>query len=852
MSISGRNPEKFFFFPSFSILLCFLPLFPCAENSITPGELIRDKDNGNLVSKSLNFEMGFFSLGDPTLRYVGVWYYNIAQPTYIWVANRDKPIKDRGGVITIESNGKLVILDGEKNRVWTSNVSGPSNGTVAVLDDSGLLSLRNKGGQTYWRSLDHPTDTFLPGMQVPLNATNEEKHAFVSWKSATDPSPGKYSMGLDNQASPQIVVWEREKKIWRSGYFDNRVFNGVYNMTSTLDYGFKISDNGREGRFFTFTLPDSSVKMRFRITWEGEVKQYKWNDSDKEWNVLIQQPYNECDNYNKCGNFGVCVYSDSHICRCMKGFTPKHSDQWKTGNWSGGCERLTHLKAETNNTNSKTGEDVREDGFLELKSMKLPDSAQLVTGTSADDCESTCQQKSNCTAFTYVTGIGCLNWHGELVDVQQFESRGNTLYIRLAASELDYKTKNTKKIIIISAVVAGFICLGGFIVWLVWKFKGKLEVLPTVSYRKNSNHISIFDPSTNLEFSAEFLGSAEGIIEGSQGPELPLYNFTCITIATSNFSEENKLGQGGFGPVYKGKLRDGQEIAIKRLSRKSGQGLEEFKNEVILMAKLQHRNLVRLMGCSIHGEEKLLVYEYMPNRSLDCFLFDPHKQILLDWEKRFSIIEGIARGLLYLHRDSRLRIIHRDLKASNILLDEEMNPKISDFGLARIFGGNQNEANTNRVVGTYGYMSPEYAMEGLFSFKSDVYSFGVLLLEIVSGRRNTSFRHSNHTSLVGQAWHLWNEDKAIELVDPVIRDSTPIKEAMRCIHIGMLCVQDSGADRPNMSSLVLMLESETVSLRTPRQPAAFTSMRKSLGGEFYADGLDVVSNDLTVTAVVGR
>uniref|UniRef100_F6HCT3 Protein kinase domain-containing protein n=1 Tax=Vitis vinifera TaxID=29760 RepID=F6HCT3_VITVI len=207
---------------------------------------------------------------------------------------------------------------------------------------------------------------------------------------------------------------------------------------------------------------------------------------------------------------------------------------------------------------------------------------------------------------------------------------------------------------------------------------------------------------TEREFSKDFSGSVDLVGEGKQGSgsELPLFNFKCVAAATGNFSDENKLGQGGFGPVYKGMLPGGEEIAVKRLSRRSGQGLEEFKNEMTLIAKLQHRNLVRLLGCCIEGEEKMLLYEYMPNKSLDFFIFDPAKQAELDWRKRFTIIEGIARGLLYLHRDSRLRIIHRDMKASNILLDEEMNPKISDFGMARIFGGDQNEANTTRVVGT--------------------------------------------------------------------------------------------------------------------------------------------------------
>jgi serine/threonine protein kinase len=202
---------------------------------------------------------------------------------------------------------------------------------------------------------------------------------------------------------------------------------------------------------------------------------------------------------------------------------------------------------------------------------------------------------------------------------------------------------------------------------------------------------------------------------------------------------ENKLGQGGFGPVYKGNLQDGKEIAIKRLSSTSGQGLEEFMNEIILISKLQHRNLVRLLGCCIEGEEKLLIYEFMANKSLNTFIFDSTKKLELDWPKRFEIIQGIACGLLYLHRDSCLRVVHRDMKVSNILLDEEMNPKISDFGLARMFQGTQHQANTRRVVGTLGYMSPEYAWTGMFSEKSDIYAFGVLLLEIITGKRISSF-----------------------------------------------------------------------------------------------------------------
>ncbi|XLR22915.1 hypothetical protein HN51_069165 [Arachis hypogaea] len=312
--------------------------------------------------------------------------------------------------------------------------------------------------------------------------------------------------------------------------------------------------------------------------------------------------------------------------------------------------------------------------------------------------------------------------------------------------------------------------------------------------------------------------------------ELSFMNLATIKDATDDFSDTNKLGQGGFGAVYKGVLPDGSEVAVKRLSKKSWQGIEELKNEVILIAKLQHKNLVRLLGCGLEGDEKFLIYEFMSNKSLDQFIFDPEKRSEFDWHTWYGIINGIARGLLYLHEESRLKIIHRDLKPNNVLLDHEMVAKISDFGMARIFYENQNTANTKRVVGTYGYMAPEYAMEGLFSVKSDVFSFGVMLLEIINGKRNSGFYTTELApTLLAYAWQLWNEERKLEFVDPVLLESCVACEVVKCMHIGLLCVQEDPELRPNMSSVVVLLGSEQMALPKPSQPAF------SLGRAFHVD-----------------
>nr|XP_043627959.1 G-type lectin S-receptor-like serine/threonine-protein kinase SD1-1 [Erigeron canadensis] len=544
---------------------------------------------------------------------------------------------------------------------------------------------------------------------------------------------------------------------------------------------------------------------------------------NREWMQDLTIPMDYCDNYGVCGPYGSCSTATLPNCECLTGFEPKNPGE--LNQYSGGCRRVKALDCGL------------EEGFLKFSSMKLPDTENALFHSSMSlwECELACKGNCSCTAYANpnitTNGVGCLLWFGDLIDIREYPLNGQDLYVRLAASELlgfvaskRLNKKNRVLIVVISTSSAAALLFA-----VVYACKKK----------KKMPHMKVKETWYGLD-------KKNTSVQVEDVKELPFFSLHEILKATDDFSISNKIGEGGFGPVYKGILEDGREVAVKRLSETSQQGLDEFKNEVMYVAKLQHRNLVKLYGYCIRGNEMILIYEYMANKSLDTFLFDESKTSMLDWPCRFQIIHGMARAILYLHQDSRLQIIHRDLKAGNILLDADMSPKISDFGLARKFVGSDTFTKTKKVVGTYGYISPEYAVHGKFSIKSDVFSFGVLVLEIVSGKKNRGFSHQDHSdNLLGHAWRLYKENKSIELMSACLRDSFILSEVLRSIHVGLLCVQHHPEDRPTMLSVILMLISEGV-LPEPKQPAFFT-------GESHREAPSVLSVDeYMITQVYAR
>nr|XP_043626132.1 cold-responsive protein kinase 1-like [Erigeron canadensis] len=305
------------------------------------------------------------------------------------------------------------------------------------------------------------------------------------------------------------------------------------------------------------------------------------------------------------------------------------------------------------------------------------------------------------------------------------------------------------------------------------------------------------------------------------------FRFQALKKATKNFHDDNFLGRGGFGSVYRGKLQDGRLVSIKKLSLdKSQQGDAEFLAEVRMITSIQHKNLVRLLGCCNEGAQRILVYEYMKNRSLDLIIYGKNDQYL-NWSTRFQIILGIARGLQYLHEDSHIRIVHRDIKASNILLDEKFQPRIGDFGLARFFPEDQAYLST-AFAGTLGYTAPEYAIKGELSEKADIYSFGVLVLEIISCRKNTDLTLPLEMQYLPEyAWKLYERSNMVNLIDPRMQNDGYVeKDVMQTIRVALLCLQPHANLRPPMSEIVSMLTWKLQMVKSPVKPTFLDGGRR--------------------------
>ncbi|KAI3410256.1 uncharacterized protein J3R85_018860 [Psidium guajava] len=774
------------------ILISCLLWLSEATNILVPGQDLTA--NKTLVSSNEVFELGFFRPGGSSSSkyYLAIWFKDDPYKKPVWVANRDNPLLDSSYVLSIRYDGNLVISDRRSIQFLVNAMMlATSNNTNATLLDSGNFVLV-EGGSTVWESFYYPSDTFLPGMKLgflDIGTDKSRQQYLCSWQSPSVPASGSFDLALFRHDKTQLRVSHRDDVSRLIGYYDGQRFRFLFN-SSLEDYNFTFLSSATE-IYLTFTAKKKNGWSWFEMAPSGEIKVFRMIGKE------ISLAYSPICANTSSNSVADCYIEKPPFCAVGNNFS-------------------------------------RIEG-----SMPNPSAFDESDNLGISDCEIICRSNCSCTAFAsyHDDGSGCQFYYGDVQFTVDENGQGNTtMFVRGNITKMTRRFRRTSGhwkrrllwlIITIPLVVS---IVSAFGVISRWKSHTCLEWHEEETNAKRS--LELFLNQMGTDDSAKSRESLSGKLNSvrKRDHELPILSFSCVSAATDDFSPSNELGEGGFGPVYKGILL-GHEIAVKRLSSKSRQGLEEFKNEVQLISKLQHRNLVRVLGCCIEREENILIYEYMANKSLDSFLFNPNRRPLLEWKTRMPIIQGIAQGLLYLHQHSRLKIIHRDLKSSNILLDKDMNPKISDFGLARIFGENEVRAKTTRVVGTYGYMSPEYAVHGLFSTKSDVFSFGVIMLEIISGRKNTTFTHSDRSlNLLGYAWELWSSGRGIELMDPASTDPSSAREFSLSLHIALLCIQEQPEDRPDMSYVVSMLTNESAILPSPKQ-AAFSSLEKHCSGQ---------------------
>uniref|UniRef100_A0A3B6FUK0 non-specific serine/threonine protein kinase n=1 Tax=Triticum aestivum TaxID=4565 RepID=A0A3B6FUK0_WHEAT len=592
--------------------------------------------NQTLLSARGAFRLGFFSPpGSPAGRtYIGIWYARIPVQTVVWVANRQNPVVQSPGVLKLSPDGRLVIVDGQNTTVWSSSAPTgdvTTKATAQLLDSGNLVVSSDGSGSSQsvaWQSFDYPTDTQLPGMKVGVDHRSGFAWNMTSWSSPADPSPGQYTVKLITGGLPEFFLFRGPAKIFTTGPWNGVVLTGVPEL-KTEAYTFVLVSNPNE-TYSTYYISSPSLLTRLVVEGStGLLQRYVW--ADGAWNNFWYHPTDPCDSYARCGPFGFAYCDTAHSpeCSCLPGFQPR-SRKWSFRDGSGGCIRKTKLSCGDG------------DGFWPVNNMKLPEAtnATVHADMTLDECRQLCLANCSCRAYSAANisgGVnrGCVIWATDLLNMRQYPAVVQDLYIRLAQSDVDALNVSGKRrrtlVIAVAAAISGALLLAAAGCLCFWRCKARRK--RQLQAPGSGDNVLPFRTRKHPDLSPAREDDENKMSCGEDDLDLPLFDLAVILAATDNFAAESKLGEGGFGPVYLGRLEDGQEVAVKRLSKKSSQGVEEFKNEVRLIAKLQHRNLVRLLGCCIDDDERLLVYEFMHNNSLDTFIFGQFSSSFVAQEK---------------------------------------------------------------------------------------------------------------------------------------------------------------------------------------------------------------------------
>ncbi|CAH9090394.1 unnamed protein product [Cuscuta epithymum] len=714
-----------------------------------------DRDGMILVSNNSKFAFGFHKTADVTLFLLVVMH--LSSQTLVWSANRAFPVRNSDS-FSFDDTGNAFLQSGGST-VWGTNTGGKGVSAIELRDSGNLVLVGNDSRSIVWQSFSHPVDTllsnqdFVEGMQL-----------------STSPNSNNLSYSLEIKSGDMLLSagFKSPQRYWAMSSENRKTINKVRGdiVSATLDANsWKMYDESKE-LIWQFIFSDSTDPNATSVAVLGDDGVLTFSVLESGSSSVTSPtriPQDECSSPAACDPFFVCYKGKR--CQC-----PLSIPSCKPG-----TDSLCHK--------SKPVELVEAGNSLSYFALKFASSSS--TG-DLNSCKASCIQNCSCVAVFFDNSMQHCFSFDQIGSMQgSVASAGFSAYVKVLSGSQTYGNGgNRKKHLSVVIIIVIFTTLVLFAL-----LYGGLRY-----HRKKIKK----SPESPKEGSEE-----DNFLEGGLSGMPIRFTFKDLQNATNDFKV--KLGQGGFGSVYKGALPDGTQVAVKQLEG-LGQGKKEFRAEVSTIGSIHHIHLVKLRGYCVEGAHRLLAYEYMANGSLEKWLFRNNKEILLDWDTRFSIALGTAKGLAYLHEDCDSKIVHCDIKPENVLLDDNFHPKVSDFGLAKLMTREQSHVFTT-LRGTRGYLAPEWITNYAISEKSDVYSYGMVLLEIIGGRKNYDPTQSSEKShFPSYAYKMMVEGKLKDVIDMKLKIDENDDRALTAITVALWCIQDEMHLRPSMTKVVQMLE----------------------------------------------
>lgn len=744
------------------------------------------------ISPNKTFALGFLQAGSSPSFSLSLFYFQLPQlePTVVWTANRGHLVSANSS-LQITGEGDLVLSDSGV-QVWHTNTSGQGVASAVVSEHGNLILNGRNSSNIVWQSWDQDSmDTLLPGQSLLLGMSMVDGKGKYRVTMQTDQNFVMYFLGA-------LTIRDTKNPYWMSDTWNLSATQAYYNASDGL-----VLYNNKTGHIVKVLLQTtpSSQRERIVLSESGVLTRYMLSSDLQSWKPVIQVPSSICTVVGLCGQYGLCSVDAQNMtdynCSCPDGFNFLNPNDW-----SAGCRSNYPLDCNLGTKMTKLP-GVRYSTHSAGKSL---DYHYDNNATSEDACVKACNASCFCAAATF-DGQDCLLSTLGQVNTGNTLNSSSVTYLKTSVypannipSSHATEKQGKREVISTGAAVGIGIALG------LASLAGLANLARWYAQHKQSQN----------EEDQEGMG-------GDNGDQLPLlggpvyFSYKEMRAATNGFSQ--LLGRGGFGPVYKGMLAGGTLVAVKRLEG-STFGDKQFKAEVRTIGSVHHMNLVRLLGFCAKGSHRMLVYDFMAKGSLDKYIFyDPQSEgkNVIDWETRFQVVISTARAIKYLHEECQPCIVHCDIKPENILLDEDFNAKVSDFGMAQLLGGEANTGSITRMKGTAGYMAPEWTSSKRISSKADVYSFGIVVLEVMSGRRAIETEVESVSMVELSTWaydQLMDHCNPLALLDsrllpPATLDATPphlTPEFQRAAFVALWCIHKDPSVRPSMGSVLQILE----------------------------------------------